>query len=60
MKLGEQWDKDPRLKTWFHRFDLAIGVLVVGAVAAFVWHKLRSARGGRTSASGSTAAGEDA
>src|SRR5512133_64096 len=38
MKLGEQWDKDPRLKAAFHRFDLAIGILIVLCVAAFVWH----------------------
>ena len=44
MKLGEQWDKDPRLKAAFHRFDLAIGVALVVAVAWFVWHKLRAAK----------------
>jgi membrane protein DedA with SNARE-associated domain len=44
MKLGEQWDKDPRLKAAFHRFDLAIGVALVIAVAWFVWHKLRAAK----------------
>ncbi len=44
MKLGEQWDKDPRLKAWFHRFDLAIGVLLLAGVAWFAWHKLRGAR----------------
>jgi membrane protein DedA with SNARE-associated domain len=39
MKLGEQWNTDPRLKTWFHRFDAVIlGVLVLGAVL-FVWMK---------------------
>ncbi len=43
-KLGERWSSDPRLKAAFHRFDAAIGVLLVLAVAAFVWHKLRSAR----------------
>jgi membrane protein DedA with SNARE-associated domain len=33
MRLGEQWDKDPRLKQWFHRFDaLILGVLIIGAV----------------------------
>ncbi len=53
MKLGEQWDKDPRLKAWFHRFDAVIVALVVAAVVAFVWHKVRSAR-----AAGSPA-GED-
>ena len=45
MKLGEQWDKDPRLKAAFHRFDLAIGIALVAAVAWFVWHKLRGAKG---------------
>jgi membrane protein DedA with SNARE-associated domain len=45
MKLGEQWNTDPRLKEWFHRFDAVIlGVLVVGA-AFFVWsrwqHRIR-------------------
>jgi len=46
MKLGERWNTDPRLKAAFHRFDAAIGVLLVVAVAAFVWHKVRSARSG--------------
>jgi len=44
MKLGEQWDKDARLKAAFHRFDLAIGVILLAGVAWFVWHKLRTAR----------------
>jgi membrane protein DedA with SNARE-associated domain len=45
MKLGEKWDKDPRLKAAFHRFDLVIGVLLVAGVAWFVWHKLKGAKG---------------
>src|SRR5512141_1298023 len=44
MKLGEQWDKAPRLKAAFHRFALAIGLLLVAAVAVFVWHTVRTAR----------------
>jgi membrane protein DedA with SNARE-associated domain len=44
MKLGEQWDKDPRLKAAFHRFDLVIGIAIVAGVVWFVWHKLRAAR----------------
>jgi membrane protein DedA with SNARE-associated domain len=44
MKLGEQWDKDPRLKAAFHRFDLVIGIALVAAVVWFVWHKLRAAK----------------
>jgi len=37
LKLGEQWDKDPRLKMWFHRFDALIGGLIVVVVIAFIW-----------------------
>lgn len=37
MKLGEQWDKDPRLKQWFHRLDLLIVLLLLAAVTWFVW-----------------------
>jgi membrane protein DedA with SNARE-associated domain len=39
--LGEQWNKDERLKAAFHRFDLAIGILLAAGVAWFVVHKLR-------------------
>src|SRR6266540_1778580 len=31
-KLGEQWDKNPTLKTLFHRFDFVIGIIGVAAV----------------------------
>ncbi len=44
MKLGEQWNRDPRLRAAFHRFDLAIGVALAAGVAWFVWHKVRTAR----------------
>jgi membrane protein DedA with SNARE-associated domain len=44
MKLGEKWSSDPRLKAAFHRFDLAIGLALVAAVAWFVWHKVRESR----------------
>jgi membrane protein DedA with SNARE-associated domain len=43
-KLGEQWNKDPRLKTLFHRFDFAIGILLVVAVALWVWRHIRHVR----------------
>jgi membrane protein DedA with SNARE-associated domain len=47
MRLGEHWDKDPRLKEWFHRFDAVIlGVILIGVVW-FVWthwqHRIRRA-----------------
>jgi membrane protein DedA with SNARE-associated domain len=33
MRLGEQWNKDPRLKEWFHRFDaLILGIILIGAI----------------------------
>ncbi len=44
MKLGEQWNRDPRLQAAFHRFDLAVGVALVAGVAWFVWHKVRTSR----------------
>ncbi len=44
MKLGEQWNRDPRLRAAFHRFDLAIGVALAAGVAWFVWHKVRTSR----------------
>jgi membrane protein DedA with SNARE-associated domain len=43
-KLGEQWDKDPRLKTLFHRFDFVIGIVIVLAIAWWVWRHIRHSR----------------
>src|ERR1041384_6835679 len=40
-KLGETWDKDPRLKTLFHRFDFVIGILIVLAATWWIWRHLR-------------------
>ena len=40
-KLGEQWDKDPRLKTLFHRFDFVIGIVIMLAAAWWIWRHLR-------------------
>jgi membrane protein DedA with SNARE-associated domain len=37
MKLGEQWDKDPRLKQWFHRLDAVIVLLLVAGIVWFIW-----------------------
>jgi membrane protein DedA with SNARE-associated domain len=36
MKLGERWQTDPRLKTWFHRFDVVILAVIVIAMVWFV------------------------
>ena len=43
-KLGEKWDKDDTLKTWFHRFDFVIGILLVLAIVWWVWRHLRHLR----------------
>lgn len=40
-KLGEQWDKDPRLKALFHRFDFVIGILLVLGAGWWIWRHLR-------------------
>ena len=50
LKLGAAWNTDPRLKAAFHRFDLAIGLVILAAVAWFVWHKTKGAKGGRGAA----------
>lgn len=46
MLLGENWDKDPRLKQWFHRFDALIGGLLLVGIVWFVWsrwsHRIRA------------------
>ena len=52
MRLGEQWDKDPRLKAWFHRFDAVIlGIIVLGAVW-FVWSHWKHRIGAESSVAG--------
>jgi membrane protein DedA with SNARE-associated domain len=40
-KLGEQWDKDERLKTLFHRFDFVIGIVALLAVIWWVRRHLK-------------------
>src|SRR5881628_2816787 len=36
-KLGEKWNKDETLKTWFHRFDFLIGIAAVLLVGWWIW-----------------------
>ena len=43
-KLGEQWDKDATLKTWFHRFDFLIGIAGALFVAWWVWRHIKHSR----------------
>ena len=43
-KLGEQWDKDDTLKTWFHRFDFLIGIIGLMLVGWWVWRHIKHSR----------------
>jgi membrane protein DedA with SNARE-associated domain len=43
-KLGEQWDKDDTLKTWFHRFDFLIGIAGLIFVTWWVWRHIKHSR----------------
>jgi membrane protein DedA with SNARE-associated domain len=36
-KLGEKWNKDDTLKTWFHRFDFLIGIAAVLLAGWWIW-----------------------
>lgn len=36
-KLGEKWNEDDTLKTWFHRFDFLIGIVAVVLAAWWIW-----------------------
>ena len=40
-KLGEQWNKDERLKTLFHQFDFVIGIVALLAAAWWVRRHLK-------------------
>lgn len=40
MVLGDKWNSDPRMKAFFHRADLAIGVVIVAGAAFYIWHKV--------------------
>ena len=41
MTLGDKWNSDPRIKAAFHRADLAIGLILLLLVGAYVWHRVR-------------------
>lgn len=44
LKLGEQWNTNPQVQSFFHRFDWAVVGLLVAGVAAYVSHRWRSAK----------------
>lgn len=43
-KLGEKWNKDETLKTWFHRFDFVIGIVAVLLAAWWIWRHIKHLR----------------
>jgi len=49
-KLGEQWNKDNTLKTWFHRFDFLIGIAAVLLAGWWIWRHIGHLRKERTEA----------
>jgi len=42
--LGEQWDKNEALKSWFHRFDFVIGIIGVLAAGWWIWRHVKNSR----------------
>jgi membrane protein DedA with SNARE-associated domain len=46
-KLGQQWDTNPMLKSWFHRFDFLIGIAAVLFVGWWIWRHVKHSRSER-------------
>lgn len=44
MKLGKAWDSDPRLRAAFHSVEAVIVVVLIAAVAFYIWHRVRGSR----------------
>lgn len=44
MKLGEKWHTDPRFEQAFHRFHLAVEIVILAAIVWFVWTHLSRRR----------------
>ena len=42
MKLGQQWDTNPAFKEAFHRFHLAVEIVLLAGIIWFVWTHLIS------------------
>jgi membrane protein DedA with SNARE-associated domain len=44
MVLGDKWNSDPRLRAAFHQADAVVLAVLVLAVVAYAWHRLRGLR----------------
>ena len=43
-KLGEKWNQDDTLKTWFHRFDFVIAIVGVLLASWWIWRHIKHLR----------------
>jgi membrane protein DedA with SNARE-associated domain len=43
-KLGEQWETNVTLKSWFHRFDFLIGIGGLLAISWWIWRHIKDSR----------------
>ncbi|MGH9872003.1 MAG: DedA family protein [Pyrinomonadaceae bacterium] len=43
-KLGEKWNQDDTLRTWFHRFDFVIGIIGVLLAGWWIWRHIKHLR----------------
>jgi membrane protein DedA with SNARE-associated domain len=50
MKLGAQWNTDPRFKEFFHRFHLGVEVVLVVGFVWFVWTHWKNRTGSEVAA----------
>jgi len=37
MRLGADWDSDPKFKAIFHRFQFGVEAVLLIAIAYFIW-----------------------
>lgn len=44
MKLGEKWNTDPRFAEVFHRFHLAVELVLLAGIVWFLWSHLKRGR----------------
>ena len=49
-RLGQKWNEDDTLKTWFHRFDFLIGIAAVLVIGWWIWRHLRHLRAEKANA----------
>ncbi len=43
-RLGDRWNNDPRFKEIFHRFHLAVELVLLAGIVWFVWSHLKRSR----------------